>query len=141
MTPRPSDQGDPAMQARLRQAYEAYLEGHLQPILDLIAPDVEWTYLDPGSRDPQPQVCHGRAQVEAALRTRLAGGLHTNLEHLAQQGQHVLVILHTPGLDARRARQGDDRNFEVLTVRAARITAIRACRDRTEALDMFRSSV
>lgn len=134
MTLSGSGLGDSAMLARLRQAYEAFLEGDLQPVLDLVAPDVEWTFLDPSLEDPHPHVCHGRDQLEAALRARSASGLRTELEQLHQQGHRILVALHTPGLDSRRARQANDRSFEVLTVHDGRITAIRACHDRREAM-------
>lgn len=82
MTPSESGLGDSAMLARLRLAYEAFLQGNLQPILQLVAPDVEWTFLDPSLENPYPQVCHGRAQLQAALRARSASGLRTELEQL-----------------------------------------------------------
>ena len=43
--------------------------------------------------------------------------------------------VHTPGLDALRARQSEDRNYDVLTIRDGRIVAMQACRNRVEALD------
>jgi hypothetical protein len=45
----------------------------------------------------------------------------------------VLVVIHRPGLDQLRVRQGDDRNYLVLTLDQDRITKMRACRDRAEA--------
>ena len=54
---------------------------------------------------------------------------------LQQRAQEikVMVFVHTPGLDATRARTADDRNFEVRTLYDGRIVAMRACRERSEA--------
>ena len=49
-------------------------------------------------------------------------------------GDLVMVSVHTPGLDTLRARQADDRNYDVLTIRDGRIVAMRACKKRSEAL-------
>jgi hypothetical protein len=37
------------------------------PELELVHPDLEWTCLDPGMENPQPQTCHGREQLAWAL--------------------------------------------------------------------------
>jgi hypothetical protein len=44
-----------------------------------------------------------------------------------------MVVVRTPGIDQRRARQAGDRNYLVLTLQHGRIVAMRACRDREEA--------
>ncbi len=49
-------------------------------------------------------------------------------------GDQVVIMIRTPGLDAIRARQADDRNIDIFTIRDGRVVAIRACRDRDEAL-------
>jgi ketosteroid isomerase-like protein len=36
----------------IRQAYAAYVRGETAAMLDLIDPDLEWTYLDPSAADP-----------------------------------------------------------------------------------------
>ena len=54
-------------EALVRSAYEAYGRGDAARLLDLVHPDLEWTYLDPSFADPQPQVCHGRDQLAWAL--------------------------------------------------------------------------
>jgi hypothetical protein len=45
-----------------------------------------------------------------------------------------VIVTHTPGLDAVRARKANDRNYDVFTLQGGRVVAIRACRDREEAL-------
>ena len=118
----------------IRTAYEAYARGDLVTMLGLIDPDLEWTYLDPSLEDPEPQVCHGRHELEEVLERRAKRGLTSELEEVAGNGEYVLVVARTPGVDAYRVRPADDRNFTVFTVRDGRIVAIRDCRDRGEAL-------
>jgi ketosteroid isomerase-like protein len=120
--------------ARIRTAYEAYARGDLVTMLGFIDPDLEWTDLDPGMEDPEPQVCHGRHELEQALERRAELGLTSELEEVAGIGEHVMVVARTPGVEAYRVRPADDGNFTVLTVRDGRIVAIRDCRDRGEAL-------
>jgi ketosteroid isomerase-like protein len=119
--------------AIVRTAYEAYVRGDLATMLGFVAEDLEWTYLDPSEADPEPQVCHGRAELERAL-TRLAhDGLTAELEEVTGLDDDVIVGFHTQGIDEHRARQADDRTYLVATVQGGRIIALRACRSRDEA--------
>jgi ketosteroid isomerase-like protein len=117
----------------IRTAYEAYSRGDTSRLLELVDPDLEWTYLDPAHENPEPQTCHGRPELERALRGQAAAGLVSQLEEVTAHGEKVMVVARTPGLDRRRARQAGDRDYLVLTLRQGRITAMRACRDRAEA--------
>ncbi len=117
----------------VRRAYEAYARGDLAAMLSFIDADLEWTYLDPSVEDPEPQVCHGRNELKAALKRQAGQGLHMELEEVVAQDDHVLVVVRQPGVDAHRARQANDRNYDVVTVREGQIVALRACRDRQEA--------
>jgi ketosteroid isomerase-like protein len=118
----------------IRTAYAAYARGDLTSLLDLVDPELEWTYLDPSFADPEPQRCHGRHELAAALQRQARRGLRSELEEVIGHGDRVMVVVHTPGVDAHRVRQADDRNYDVLTLRQGRIVALRACRDRQEAL-------
>ena len=122
----------------VRTAYEAYVRGDRSALLDLVDPDLEWTYLDPGLEEPAPQVCRGRHEVEAALERQAERGLRSELEEVVGNGDRVMVAVRTPGVDAYRARPANDRNYDVLTLRDGRIVALRACRDRAEALELAR---
>jgi ketosteroid isomerase-like protein len=51
-------------------AYEAYARGDLPTMLGLVHPDLEWTFLDPSFEDPEPQVCHGRQELQSAANAR-----------------------------------------------------------------------
>jgi ketosteroid isomerase-like protein len=117
----------------IRTAYEDYIRGDLSQLLELVDPDLEWTYLDPADENPQPQTCHGRPELEWALRGQAERGLVSQLEEITAHGDKVMVVVRTPGIDQRRARQADDRNYLVLTLQQGRIIAMRACRDRMEA--------
>jgi ketosteroid isomerase-like protein len=118
----------------IRGAYEAYARGDIATMLEIVDPDLEWTYLDPGLPDPQPDVCHGRGELHAALQRQAGQGLTSQLEEVIAHGEQVMVVTRTPGVDQYRLRKADDRNYDVLTVRDRRVVAIRACHDRDEAL-------
>jgi ketosteroid isomerase-like protein len=120
----------------IRRAYRAYASGDLQAMLEFVDPDLEWTYLDPSLEDPQPQVCHGRHELESALARQAGRGLRAQLEEVVGQGDRVMVVVRTPGVDAYRVRPADDRNYSVFTVRGGRIVALRDCRDRQQALHL-----
>jgi ketosteroid isomerase-like protein len=68
----------------IRRAYQAYANGDLAGMLELVAPDLEWTYLDPTLEQPTPQVCHGRQELEQVLRGWAEHGLRAELEEVRQ---------------------------------------------------------
>ena len=120
----------------VRRAYEAYATGDVAAMMRFVDSDLEWTYLDPAFEDPDPRVCHGTQELRVALQRQARRGLKSRLEEVHANGNRVMVAVHTPGLDALRARQADDRNYDVLTIRDGRIVAMRACRDRREAMSL-----
>jgi ketosteroid isomerase-like protein len=117
-----------------RRAYTAFAEGDIPSVLDLVDPELEWTFLDPSVPDPEPAVCHGRDQLAYWIGHGNGWQLHAELEEVVSNGDRVLVVTRSPGIDQLRARSTGDRNFHVLTVRAGKIAALRACRDRDEAI-------
>jgi ketosteroid isomerase-like protein len=120
----------------VRSAYQAHASGDLAAMLEFVDPDLEWIYLDPALAHPIPQVCHGRHELEQALRDWAEHGLQAELEEVTGRGELVMVGVRTPGVDARFGRGGDDRAYSVFTVRDGRIVALRDCRDRQEALQL-----
>jgi ketosteroid isomerase-like protein len=120
-------------EALVRSAYEAYGRGDVARLLELVHPDLEWTYLDPSFADPQPQVCHGRDQLAWALGRQAGRGVSSELEEIESCGDKVMVAVHIPGADQHRAWQGNDRNYLVLTLRRGQVVAMRAFRDLDEA--------
>jgi uncharacterized protein len=118
----------------VRRAYEAYAAGDVATMMTFVDADLEWTFLDPAFEDPDLRVCRGSRELEVALQRQARRGLKSRLEEVHANGDRVMVAVHTPGLDALRARQSDDRNYDVLTIHDGRIVAMRACRNREEAL-------
>ena len=117
----------------VRAAYEAYGQGEVNKLLELVHPELEWTYLDPGMENPQPQTCHGREQLAWALGQQAERGLVSQVEEIASSGDKVMVAVRTPGADQRRAWQSGDRSYLVLTMDCGRIVALRDFRERDEA--------
>jgi ketosteroid isomerase-like protein len=117
----------------VREAFLAYDRGDVAGMMDLVDPGLEWTYLDPGQDEPRPQTCHGRAELELALRRQAQRGLRSELEEVIAAGEHVIVVMRTRGLDHYRHWQTDDRTYDVVTVRDGLIVGLHACRDRGEA--------
>jgi ketosteroid isomerase-like protein len=120
----------------IQRAYAAYASGDLAAMLELVDPDLEWTYLDPALEHPTPQVCHGRHELERVLQHWAEPGLRAEVDEVAASGELVMVGVRTPGVDADDGRRGDGRAYSVLTVRDGRIVALRDCRDRQEALQL-----
>jgi ketosteroid isomerase-like protein len=120
----------------IRRAYQAYANGDLDGMLELVDPDLEWTYLDPALEHPTLQVCHGRQELEQTLRHWAKNGSWVELEEVTSAGELVMVGVRTPGVDADHGWRGDNRAYSVFTVRGGRVVALRDCRDRQEALQV-----
>ena len=117
----------------VREAFLAYDRGDVARVMDFVDPGLEWTYLDPGRDDSQPQVCHGREELEKVLRLQAERGLRSELEEVVAAGDQVILVMHTPGLDRYRQQQSDDRTYDVVTVRDGLIVGLHSCRDHSEA--------
>ena len=117
----------------MRSAYEAYGRGDVTGLLELVHPDLEWTYLDPGFENPQPQVCHGRDQLAPALGRQADRGVNSELEEIASCGDRVMVAVHTPR--RRPAPRLAVQRPELPGTHAApgQVVAMRAFRDPDEA--------
>jgi ketosteroid isomerase-like protein len=117
----------------VREAFLAYDRGDVARMMEFVDPDLEWTYLDPGLEDPEPQTLHGRTQLEKALHRQADRGLRPELEQVVASGDKVMLVMRTPGVDQYRRRQADDRTYDVVTVRGGLIVGLQTCRDRAEA--------
>ena len=91
-------------EARLRAAYVAYAGGQVESLVELFSPDLEWTYLDPETQDPEPQICRGREELRKGLRRLADRGLKTDLEEVIVNGASLVVVVHIPGVDRFRER-------------------------------------
>jgi ketosteroid isomerase-like protein len=117
----------------VREAFLAYDRGDVTRMMDFVDPDVDWTYLDPGPDGPRPRTCHGRGELEEALRRQAHRGLRVELEEVVAAGDRVMLVMRTPGIDEYRHRQADDRTYDIVTVRGGLIIGLHSCRDRSEA--------
>jgi ketosteroid isomerase-like protein len=117
----------------VREAYEAYGRGDVAQMLTFVDPELQWTYLDPSVENPEPETCHGRDQLQLALERQAEQGLASQIEEIVANGDKVMVVIRTPGIDRTRVRQARDLNYLVLTLGRGRIIRMRACRDRDEA--------
>lgn len=123
-----------ANEAAIRAAYDAYANGDIEGLLTVFSPELKWTYLDPSVENPVPQVCHGLTQLRRGLARQVSQGLRATVEEVVVNGDDVVAVIHLPGIDQLRARQADDRNYDVFTFRDGQIVALRACHNRAEAL-------
>ncbi len=117
----------------VREAFLAYDRGDVARMMEFVDPDLEWTYLDPSLEDPQPQTCRGRGELEKALLRQADQGLRAELEQVIAAGEKVILVMRTPGVGQYRQRAGDDRTYDVITVKNGMIVELHACRDRGEA--------
>jgi ketosteroid isomerase-like protein len=113
----------------VREAFLAYDRGDIARMLEFVDPDLEWTRLD----HEEPRTRHGRLELEKALHRQAEYGLHAQVEQVVAAGEKVILVMRTPGVDKYQGREGDDRTYDVVTVRDGLIVTLHACRDRGEA--------
>ena len=117
----------------VREAFLAYDRGDVTRMMDFVDPEVDWTYRDPELEDSEPQLCHGRGELEKALRRQTGHGPRAQLEEVIAAGDRVMLVMRTPGLGEYQRQQADGRTYDIVTVRDGLIVGLKACRDRTEA--------
>ena len=117
----------------VREAFLAYNRGDVARMMDYVDPELDWTYFDPGLGGAEPQTCHGRGELEKALRRQAERGLQAQLEEVIAAGDRVMVVMRTPGVDEYRNQQANNRTYDIVTLRNGLIVELHACRDRSEA--------
>ena len=119
----------------VRAAYGRYAAGDIPGMLELVAEDLTWTYLNPADPDPRPQTCHGRHELAQALAGPASRGQGTMrvTELTPGAGGTVLAVIHMPGRDERTAYPSGDVACQVITVAGGKITGLRDCRTLDEA--------
>src|SRR5262249_16826614 len=115
------------------EAFLAYDRGDVTRMMDFVDPEVDWTYRDPELEDSEPKVCHGRGELEKALRRQADRGLRAHLEEVIAAGDRVMLGMRSAGLDEFGGGEGGDRSYDIVTVRDGLIVGLEACRDRSEA--------
>jgi ketosteroid isomerase-like protein len=117
----------------VREAFLAYDRGDVARMMELVDPDLDWTYLDSEMEDPQPRTCRGRGELEKALRRQADLGLRVEVEEVVAAGDRVILVMRAPGIDEHRNWHVGERTYDVVTVRDGLIVGLHACRDRNEA--------
>jgi len=117
----------------VREAFRAYERGDIARMMDYVDPELEWTHLEPGVEDPQPQTCRGREELEKVLRLQAGLNLRSELEQVIANGEKVILVMRTPGISRYRPWHDNDRTYDVVTVRDEMIVGLQSCCDRSEA--------
>jgi uncharacterized protein len=111
----------------VRSSFDAFLRGDWHALSDVMDPDVEWLWYEPGDWD-----CHDRRKVLATLFERQREGVVTGLEAVVEVDERVFVEVTGPRLEERGVPSG--RACMVVTVRDGRIVRMQDYRDRAAAL-------
>ena len=86
----------------VRSSFDAFLRGDWDALAQVMDPDVEWLWYEPGDWD-----CHDRRKVLATLFERQREGVVTGLNAVVAVDERVFVEITGPRLDgvgaARRA--------------------------------------
>jgi ketosteroid isomerase-like protein/ankyrin repeat protein len=109
----------------VRSSFDAFLRGDWHALSDVMDPDVEWLWYEPGDWD-----CHDRRKVLATLFERQREGVVTGLEAVVEVDDRVFVEVTGPQL---RGMPGG-RACMVVTVRDGRIVRMQDYADRAGAL-------
>src|SRR5829696_8104505 len=98
----------------VRSSFDAFLRGDWNTLAEVMAPDVQWLWQEPGDRD-----CHDRRQVLSTLFDRQREGVVTGLDDVVAVDERVFVEVTGPRLAERGLPGG--RACMVVTVRDGRI--------------------
>src|SRR5687768_13495529 len=99
-------------------AYAAYARGEIEKMLELVDPNLEWTYLDPGLANPDPQIYYSRDELAAALPRQ-----SENAPDFADRRRTATIsswVSH-PKVDAYRVAPANDRSYDVCTIRQGKV--------------------
>ena len=77
-------------------------EGTSRRCLTLSTPTWSGPISTRARRARNPQICHGRGELEIALQRQLGRGLSLQLEELIAHGDQVMVTVRIPGIEAHR---------------------------------------
>ena len=116
-------------------AYDSFNRGEIEPILDLLHPDVEWIP-PPTSLEPRP--LRGRDAVREYLapnffETQTAEPLET-----IEQGNRLLVVARVRARGRGSGIELDETAYHLLTIEDGRTVRFEVHVDRAEALSALR---
>jgi ketosteroid isomerase-like protein len=112
----------------VRSSFDAFLRGDWNALAEVMAPDVQWLWYEPGDWD-----CHDRRKVLATLFERQREGVVTALEDVVAVDERVFVEVTGPRLVESGLPGGHA--CMVVTVRDGRIVRMQDYPNRAAALD------
>lgn len=119
----------------VRAAFDAFARNDREAISQLIDARFVWTFFDPFDDVPTLQTCSGRSQITTRMVNHPAAS-GWDLVEVEVFGRRLAVTTRSPGERLRPSWRTSDLNFHVVEVEDGRIVALRACRDRDEAIRM-----
>jgi ketosteroid isomerase-like protein/ankyrin repeat protein len=111
----------------VRSSFDAFLRGDWNALAEVMAPDVQWLWYEPGDWD-----CHDRRKVLATLFERQREGVVTALEDVVAVDERVFVEVTGPRLTEWGLAGGHA--CMVVTVRDGRIVRMQDYPNRAAAL-------
>jgi hypothetical protein len=116
----------------VRAAFDGFARNDRDAVLRLIDDRFVWTFYDPFEDVPKLQSCSGRSEITRRMRNYPASAWR--LLEVEPFGRRVAVTTSSPSERLRPSWRTTDLNFHVVEVDNGRIVALRACRDRAEAV-------
>src|SRR3954452_20515337 len=111
----------------VRSSFDAFLHGDWDRLAQVMDPEVQWLWYEPGDWD-----CHDRRKVLATLFERQREGVVTGLTNLVAVADRVFVETTGPRLDESGLPGGQA--CMVVTIRDGRIVRMQDYPTRTAAL-------
>ena len=111
----------------VRSSFDAFLRGDWDALAQVMHPDAQWLWHEPGDWD-----CHDGKKVLATLFERQCEGGVTGLNAVIPAGERVFLEVTGPRLAVWGLADGQA--FMVVTVRDGRIVRVEIHRTRAEAL-------
>jgi ketosteroid isomerase-like protein len=109
------------------RGFEAWRRGDFEAVEEMLAPDVEWRWFEPGEWD-----CHGRDDVMRTLRDRHAEGFAEGRVDLQDPGPDVVVATTHPSEVG--GPEWPDETSTVIRFREGKIVSMQDYRTEAEAL-------
>ena len=109
-----------------QQGFDAWRRGDFDALKELLAPDVEWRWFEPGDWD-----CHNRDDVMRTLRQRHAAGFAEGRLSFHDAGPDVVVVTAHPSEIG--GPEWPDETSTVIRFREGKVVSMRDYRTEAEA--------
>jgi ketosteroid isomerase-like protein len=113
----------------LQAAYQRAGRDGVDAVVDMLDPQVEWLAATPGPWD-----CHDREQVLETFRRQYDHGVRADFGEPIEAGDKVILDVRPYRRDEHGNKTGQQRLWQVLTMRAGKIVRIQDYTDQAAAL-------